>query len=170
MGYTGTYITGSAEDYLRKQMEHGPWTVVANKGAKYWVLRNANTGENLGVVVLCTNRNGYLTYKSIDETSGPSDTGFPLNLLNLLTPTDSDWANEWREKVRQHHANKKSSPTLKAGDTVRFATPVSFQSGTEMTELVYDGGFRFHADRPWGRENYRLNRSWRTTRDWEVVR
>ena len=105
MGYTGIWITGKAEDYLRKELTHGNWTVLANSGAQYWVLHNSETGRNVACVANATNRKGYLTYKFVDETSGPTDYKFPLALLAKLTPEpENEWAAQWREKVRAHHA------------------------------------------------------------------
>lgn len=43
-------------------------------------------------------------YKDLDETMGPCECKCPASILALLTPTDSQWANEWREKCRQNIA------------------------------------------------------------------
>lgn len=43
-------------------------------------------------------------YKDMDETMGPNEAKCPASILALLTPTDSQWANEWREKCRQNLA------------------------------------------------------------------
>ena len=43
-------------------------------------------------------------YKEMDETMGPCECKCPASILALLTPTDSQWANEWREKCRQNIA------------------------------------------------------------------
>ena len=39
-------------------------------------------------------------YKDVDETMGPYETSFPCTWLELLTPTASKYANEWRAKVK----------------------------------------------------------------------
>lgn len=39
-------------------------------------------------------------YKDVDETMGPYETSFPYTWLELLTPTDSQYANEWRSRVK----------------------------------------------------------------------
>ena len=39
-------------------------------------------------------------YKDIDETMGPNEISFPYTWIDLLTPTDSQYANEWRERVK----------------------------------------------------------------------
>ena len=43
-------------------------------------------------------------YKDMDETVGPNEAKCPASVLALLTPTDSKFANEWREKCRQNIA------------------------------------------------------------------
>lgn len=39
-------------------------------------------------------------YKDVDETMGPYQTDFPVSWLDLLSPTDSQYAIEWRKAVR----------------------------------------------------------------------
>lgn len=39
-------------------------------------------------------------YKEIDESMGPNEISFPYTWLDLLTPTDSKYANEWRTRVK----------------------------------------------------------------------
>ena len=46
-------------------------------------------------------------YKDMDETVGPCQCNCPKSILDLLTPTDSEWANQWRETCRANIASKK---------------------------------------------------------------
>lgn len=39
-------------------------------------------------------------YKDVDESMGPNAISFPYTWLDLLTPTDSKYANEWRARVK----------------------------------------------------------------------
>lgn len=39
-------------------------------------------------------------YKDVDETMGPYQTDFPVSWLDLLSPTESKYAVEWRAAVR----------------------------------------------------------------------
>jgi hypothetical protein len=39
-------------------------------------------------------------YKDLNESEGPDDASFPASWLALLTPTDSQYALAWRERVR----------------------------------------------------------------------
>lgn len=40
-------------------------------------------------------------YKDMDETMGPFNYDCPVSILDLLTPTDSENANIWRQKCRE---------------------------------------------------------------------
>lgn len=40
-------------------------------------------------------------YKDVDETMGPCKIDFPADWLDLLSPTDSQYALEWRKAVRE---------------------------------------------------------------------
>lgn len=62
-------------------------------------------------------------YKYMDETVGPSQAECPQSILKLLSPTDSQWANEWRERCRENAKKKKSPDVLKnlpIGAVIRY--------------------------------------------------
>ena len=46
-------------------------------------------------------------YKDMDETMGPYYYDCPKAILDMLTPTDNDTANEWREACRRNMAEKR---------------------------------------------------------------
>lgn len=55
-------------------------------------------GEKVfGVVIVTKRRNGFISEKWIGEDEGPGQVA-PASLIQYLTPTDSEWANEWRAK------------------------------------------------------------------------
>ena len=59
----------------------------------------------------------------MDETVGPSQAECPQSILKLLSPTDSQWANEWRERCRENAKKKKSPDVLKnlpIGAVIRY--------------------------------------------------
>lgn len=41
-------------------------------------------------------------YKDMDETMGPCEDRCPAKILALLSPTDSKYANEWRQRCREN--------------------------------------------------------------------
>lgn len=43
-------------------------------------------------------------YKDVDESMGPYQLDFPVGWLDLLPPTESEYAIEWRKKVRERAA------------------------------------------------------------------
>ena len=93
--------------------------------------------ECYALIVLTTNnyRDGFC-YKQMDESCGPFEDKCPLAILNLLTPTDSECANEWRARVRTYHAARKAAPKLAVGDVVVFSTPLTFTGYGERSRFV----------------------------------
>lgn len=90
-------------------------------------------GETWAMVVLMWRGRGdfNFTYKEMSETMGPGDHDAPANVLDALTPTDNEWANEWRQACREKIAKKAAAPKVKPGDTVRFERPFSFSDGVD---------------------------------------
>ena len=81
-----------------------------------------------GVVFLtAVDRNEYFnfSYKDISEDMGPCESKCPVSILKLLSPTDSEWANEWRARC-QEYAEKQKSPNalrnLPIGAVIRYKT------------------------------------------------
>lgn len=52
-------------------------------------------------------------YKAMDESFGPGESKCPVGILKLLTPTDNEDANAWRERCWKYHEQKKSSRSLR---------------------------------------------------------
>ena len=74
-----------------------------------------NKQEVFGVVFLTsTDSKDYFnfSYKDMDETVGPCYYDCPKGILDLLTPTDSVWANNWRAKCREQLEKKKNPNSL----------------------------------------------------------
>ena len=79
-------------------------------GATYYgALRKDGTDKAYALVVLTSvDKKSWANFgcKFMDETYGPVEKQCPMSILNLLTPTDDDWANQWREKCREYHRQK----------------------------------------------------------------
>lgn len=97
-------------------------------------------GETWCLVVLMhniRNRNAWpnFYYKEMSDESGPGEDTCPARILNLLTPTDHEYAIEWRERCRknaeQAAATAKVVAKVKSGTVVDFAQPLKFTSGHE---------------------------------------
>lgn len=67
--------------------------------------------------------------KIMDETVGPNYYECPKSILKLLTPIDSEWANEWRKKC-WGNANKRSLSSYPIG------TKLQTKYKGEQIELV----------------------------------
>lgn len=122
-------------------------------------------GAVWGLVTLTKWTSGHHNYgwKDMDETMGPYEANCPDRILDLLTPIDSEWANEWRARCRANNAARAARPKVKIGDTVRFAVPLTFTNGDTADTFTYEGGSRFRA----GHQGYRITR-WKE-RTFEVV-
>ena len=62
-------------------------------------------------------------YKSMTEDMGPGYYDCPESILNLLSPTDDEYALEWREKCRERIKKKKEGRTknaLPVGSIIRY--------------------------------------------------
>lgn len=75
---------------------------------------NKKTGEKRVIGVVCLTRvdRGDFGMKSMSETMGPCESDCPKSILDLLSPTDDEWALEWRDRCRKRAAERKSKPTL----------------------------------------------------------
>lgn len=60
-------------------------------------------------------------YKDMDETMGPFESKCPKSIIDMLTPTTSEWANEWRRRClnRQPSAIERFRK-LPIGARIRF--------------------------------------------------
>jgi len=81
-------------------------------------------------------REGYIFgYKDMDESVGPCESDCPQAILDLLTPTDSAFALEWRARCRANAAlrNAQSAkPKPKPGQIIVFHTPILFRNGRTL--------------------------------------
>ena len=63
-----------------------------------------NEQQVFGVVFLTSidNKDYHnFSYKDMDESMGPCYYDCPKGILDLLSPTDSEWANNWRKNVEK---------------------------------------------------------------------
>ena len=80
-------------------------------------------------VFLTSREAGKWGYKDMDETMGPNEAQAPIKLIDLLSPTTSQWARDWRQSCRDNAAL--ASRTLKPGDVIRLSEPLRFTDGSE---------------------------------------
>lgn len=80
-------------------------------------------------------------YKDVCESMGPNEISFPYTWLDLLTPTDSKYANEWRARVKAR-GEKLQKATIGSkwqgyGHTfeiIKRRSPTSFRAKDEYGE------------------------------------
>lgn len=105
-------------------------------------------------------------YKDMDETMGPNEAKAPAKILDLLSPTDSEYAIKWRARCRKNLERKAAAAKVKKGVTVKFAAPIKFTNGDEIDEFVFLGRSSFRV--VGGYQTYRIA-NWRDRSDWEVA-
>jgi hypothetical protein len=71
-------------------------------------------------------RDGYtFGYKDMDETVGPVIDRCPAKILDLLTPTDREYAIAWRERCRARIERRKANKVAN-GDILKLEHPLSY--------------------------------------------
>lgn len=76
------------------------------------------------------------------ESSGPCEDHCPASILSLLSPTDSEYANNWRERCRKNIEAKKDPHALKnlpVGAVIRF----TLHTGESIELLKHAAAYQF---------------------------
>lgn len=105
-------------------------------------------------------------YKDLNECMGPCEDGCPAHILDLLSPTDNEYALGWRQRCRANLELR--SRKIEDGMRIRLAEPVTFTDGYEGAEFIVvkrGRALTFRAADGHGR--YRI--SGFRERDWSVV-
>lgn len=77
-------------------------------------------------------------YKDMDESMGPYKYDCPKGILDLLTPTENEYANEWRKACYEHLVKKKNPSSLNnlpVGTVIKVIMPFNtnyFREGQEV--------------------------------------
>jgi hypothetical protein len=105
---------------------------------------NKTNGYECITAVVCltsTNSKDYynFAYKDMDESMGPYKYDCPKGILDLLSPTESEYANEWRKACYENLAKKKNPDALcnlPEGSVIKIVLPFDtqrYKAGTEVT-------------------------------------
>jgi len=95
-------------------------------------------------VVLISFEDNAFSYKTLNEASGPFAYDPPAKFLKILKdyPTESAYANDWREncykEIDQKKKKKELIEKLKAGTLIRFEEPQHFSEEILHEFYVYD--------------------------------
>ncbi len=123
------------------------------EGSPYEVLKSSMVGSTyygaikkgdmvIGVVFLTkTNTKDYYNfgYKDMDETCGPYQFDCPKTILDLLTPTDNECANEWRRKCNEKRESKKTAfglNKLPVGTKIKFTLTFNTARNKKGDEII----------------------------------
>jgi hypothetical protein len=82
-------------------------------------------------------------YKDMTEHMGPHESECPASILDLLTPIEGDWPNNWRARCRANLAKRRlldAKPTPRPGQTIVFDDPLRFNDGIERTRFEVIAG------------------------------
>lgn len=82
-------------------------------------------------------RNGEFSYKDMSESAGPYECSCPAGILNLLTETNSEFANRWRSDCRAKLAEKTNPDlTFKVSDIIELKEPYIQKGEARITRKV----------------------------------
>lgn len=101
--------------------------------------------ETFAAVALThTNNRDYFNFgvKTMEESMGPCEDHCPASILSLLSPTDSEYANNWRERCRKNIEAKKDPHALKnlpVGAVIRF----TLHTGESIELLKHAAAYQF---------------------------
>ncbi|MBQ6855542.1 MAG: hypothetical protein IJO13_00390 [Lachnospiraceae bacterium] len=111
----------------------------------YGALKDTETGIVSAVVVLTrVSQNDYYNfgYKLIDEEMGPTESKCPVSILKLLSNTDSEYANEWRNRCWKHieqTTGPNSLSRLPVGSIIEFTDA----AGEVFTLIKHPAAYQF---------------------------
>lgn len=125
----------------------------ALKYTEDFIEKYPNYKDAVFAVVIITsvdNKDPYFnfSYKDMDESMGPCFYDCPLSILNLLTPTDSEFANQWRDTCRIRNKKlKEGLSSMSIGSTIEITMPfdtISYAKGERVILTKEKYGKRAH--------------------------
>ena len=145
-------------------------------GATYYAAVKAtvlSTGEVetfAAVALTHTNNRDYFNFgvKTMEESMGPCEDHCPASILSLLSPTDSEYANSWRERCRKNIEAKKDPHALKnlpVGAVIRF----TLRTGESIELLKHAAAYQFKRPFWFCQSSGRYMPSTRIPANYEVV-
>ena len=131
----------------------------------YSAMHNRDTDEVWCMVTLTAMDKGEFLYKSMSDECGPGVYDCPVDILDLLTDTDNEYANEWRQKA--HKVAEIKSRVVKHGDIIKLANPLTFQGDFTYDTFIFRKWYTFDAiDKFGGLHRVRLPKDWKTRYEW----
>lgn len=136
----GDHTTIGKYEVLKSTMVGGTY-YAAIKKTKFATETEPEISHVFAAICLTsTNMKDYynFTYKDMDETCGPGQCDCPKGILDLLTPTNHEYALNWRKACYENLAKKKnpnSLSNLPVGTVIKVIMPFDtnfFKQGQEV--------------------------------------
>lgn len=145
MGWVSFPMRQKAKDWFKQDIElNGRYevldTAIVKRNTLFAAVKDLNTEQVFACIYLLrwSPKSDYnFSYKAMDETVGPYNYDCPKRIMDLLTPTDNDFANQWREKVRMYH--KMNDILKKPNTTIKLNKPVEFTNGLKFSYFKKEG-------------------------------
>lgn len=103
----------------------------------YMAVKHLDTNEVFATVTLISFENGEFFWKDMDETCGPGQVECPQRILKLLTPTEYEYAKNWRKKCWEfHEKNCTGAKKYQHGDILIFPREVTFTDGFKGNQFI----------------------------------
>lgn len=186
MGWVSYYRAKGETDrtHFERELLSGPDYEIAQCASInrvfYAAVRTISTGEVWALVVLMRWTRGRFNfaYKDLDETMGPAEADAPAAVLDALTPTDHEYALEWRQRCRANLAHRAAARQrqreVTAGVVIQTAAALLFENGLQarLFECVHRSGrrIRWQAITDDGtRFPCRLGSRWAERYSWEII-
>lgn len=149
------------------------------KGSTYYgAIKQKNTEKVFAVVFLTsTDMKDYFnfSYKDMDETCGPYYYDCPKGILDLLTPTDSEYANAWRKRCYENIKAKKNPnalANLPVESEIKVIMPCETTFYNKGDEVILTKYKNYRSNRTaWYADKVRFSRNlMRVITDYEVIK
>lgn len=113
-------------------------------GAYEWTNKKTNEVKNIGIVILTSSDKAHgfnFGYKDMTESMGPGYYDCPKSIIDLLSPTENEYAIEWRKKCIENAENKKKSWLKKVaiGEKIIFTR----HDGKELVLVKHAPAYQF---------------------------
>lgn len=139
----------SQEEHISKDGTHYPELKILKSsmiGSTYYaaIKSTKNNVEQVFAAVSLTSLNNKdyhnFSVKDMDETVGPYQTQCPIGILRLLTETDSEYANSWRQACYEYHNKKKDKNSLQnlpIGTRIKAKIPYDTTIAKKGEEIIF---------------------------------